>query len=293
MDDYSRGIEEFREFVEKERAHVRILRKSVKGMISGKLMISNNKGGMVFYRVDHRNGVYCRKKITGNDRAKYMLGHKSYEEERLRRKEHNLSLYEMILPELQEEDSQSIIAGMPRGSQLMDQRRLVDPYCKEITWPKPSRDPDIKPEEAVLYISGMSPEEWASLPYCENTKDLKYKTHRSRRGVLCRSKGEASLLDVADELGYRYRYDCVIVIDGMEISPDLIIFRPDGKLIFVEHHGWIDESNGDADFLRKLWTYSRRGIIQGRNLLVTFDKPDGSADTELIRRQLQNMMEIA
>ena len=127
-------------------------------------------------------------------------------------------------------------------------------------------------------------------PYCENTKELGNKKHRSRRGILCRSKGEAMLLDLVDDMNLIYRYDSVIRADGYEISPDLIIIRQDGKLIYVEHHGWIDRSDGDSAFLRKLGIYANIGIIQGDNLLVTFDKPDGSCDTELIRRQLENIM---
>lgn len=269
-----------------------MLRRAVNGLTGGKLMISNGVDGRVYYRVENVNGVYTRKRITGNRRLVNALAHKSYEMERLRRMEHNLTVYEKMQSKLLADDPQSIITALPKGFETLDFTVITGTSSREITWPNPSRDPDVRPEAVTRWVKHMTPEEWASAPYCENTKELKNKTHRSCRGIACRSKGEASLLDVVDSLGFMYRYDCVITIDGMDISPDLIIIRPDGKLIFVEHHGWIEDRNGDAAFLRKLWTYSRAGIVQGRNLLVTFDKPDGSTDLELIRHQLQNIMEI-
>ena len=290
MEKNMTGVDAFRILYSEHTEQLRILNRSLKNSIRGTLMVSTDRGKPAFYRITNDGGEYKRKRITSRDTVIYKLANKKYRMELMRRKEYNNALFAKIAEKLLPEDPQSVIEALPKGYSKLDYSRIIDPNARERCWPNPSRDPFTFPERARIRIIDMEPEEWGNAPYCENTKELSNKKHRSRRGILCRSKGEAMLLDLADDMDLIYRYDSVIRADGYEISPDLIIIRQDGKLIYVEHHGWIDRSDGDSAFLRKLGIYANIGIIQGDNLLVTFDKPDGSCDTELIRRQLENIM---
>ena len=290
MERYVVGKDAFMAMYSVHSEQLKSLNRSLKNTIQDTLMISLEKEGPVFYRISYENGKYKRKRITSRDSIIYKLANKKYRMELKRRKEHNNALFSKIAEKLLPEDPQSVITALPKGYSMLDYSRIINPNTENRCWPNPSRDSSVFPERARIRITDMEPEEWGRAPYCENTKELSNKKHRSNRGILCRSKGEAMLLDLVDDMDLIYRYDSVVLIEGYEISPDLIIVRPDGKLIYVEHHGWIDRSNGDGAFLRKLGIYSRAGIIQGDNLLVSFDNPDGSCDTELIRRQLENIM---
>lgn len=290
MDRFTTETDAFNSLYAVHTEQLRILSRSLKDAIYGKLMVTAEKGKPVYFRVTHENGKYKRKRITGREQIIYKLANKQYRTELKRRKEHNNKLFAGIAQRLLPEDPSSVMAALPKGFDKLDYSRVIDPNARRPDWPNPSRDPYVFPERARLTLEDETPEEWAAALYCENTKELRNKTHRSRRGICCRSKGEAMLLDLADDMGLRYRYDSTVLIDGREISPDLIIAREDGKLIYVEHHGWIDRESNDRWFLFKLDLYASIGILQGYNLLVTFDRSDTSCDTELIRRQLENIM---
>jgi len=96
-------------------------------------------------------------------------------------------------------------------------------------------------------------------------------------------------MEICDRHGYFYHYDETIYVNGKLISPDFILMKPDGTLIYVEHRGWYGNQY-DKHNLWKDWQYGKVGIIQGRNYLVTFENEDGSIDLELIERQLVSMM---
>ena len=97
-------------------------------------------------------------------------------------------------------------------------------------------------------------------------------------------------MELCNKLGYRYHYDETVIVCGKYRSPDLIIARRDGSLVYVEHRGWkgddYERSNLEKDRL-----YFSEGIRQGRNYLITFESDDGGIDVELVQMQLKSLVE--
>ena len=285
--------DDFNSVLTRMATELRIIRKTLKNMPGGKLSVSVEHGGLSFYRITYGKEKAAKRRINRNERMVYKLANKAYLEEKAERLAYNIKCFEKCEKKLQSLDPQDIIVSLPKNYDRLDYARVLDPEssASQLSWPNPSRDPDVYPVEAALYITDMDQDEWASMAYCENTKEIHNKTHRSNRGILCRSKGEGSILDLLDDMKLRYHYDETVLVDHCRISPDYIIMRSDGKLFYLEHRGW----NGPEYDNHNMWKdnqYHAAGIVLGRNYLITFDKPDGSADTELIRRQLENMLQI-
>ena len=269
----------------------KLVQKNLRRLPAGRLLVVTS-GHRTHYFQDMRYTDGNRRKSISKDESMiYRMAHKAFLTELLRRLEHNISELEKVAPRLFPLDDLSILASLPANYARLDQPRIIDPYLhnRYADWPNPSRDPAIKPRYVVLKVTDMTPEEWAATPYCENTSFLEHKIHRTSRGILCRAKGEAAILELCDRHGYRYHYDEVVCINGRRISPDIIIIKPDGTLLYVEHRGW----KGEGYDKHNMWKdnqYFSAGIVQGWNYLVTFENADGSIDPELIERQLENMM---
>ena len=78
---------------------------------------------------------------------------------------------------------------------------------------------------------------------------------------------------------------------GELLAPDAVGARRDGVLIYHEHCGVNSEGYHKRN-AHKLDLYERAGIVQGKNLLLTFDREDGSIDLELIRMQIMDIYRL-
>jgi|GEM_PF-1102489 len=145
----------------------------------------------------------------------------------------------------------------------------------------------------------LTPDEWAVLPYRENTKYIESKTVAAANGLLARSKSEAGYIEFYESEGILYHYDETFwYLQRTEydpngtvrfISPDFVLLRPDGSFLFHEHFGRPD----DADYMRsnieKLLTYIDLGIMPGIDLMITFEMPGGGIDLRQTEIQLNNL----
>ena len=150
------------------------------------------------------------------------------------------------------------------------------------------------------YGVGISPEDWAEMPYRENTAFLGNKTVTAENGLLTRSKSEADFTRFYDTRGILYHYDEIFLyLDRTEydpngtiryISPDFVLLRPDGSFLFHEHFGRTDDKEYMMRSIEKLYTYIRLGIMPGIDLMITFELPGGGIDLRLAEAQLDSML---
>ena len=119
--------------------------------------------------------------------------------------------------------------------------------------------------------------------------------HMAQDGTLRRSKSEVILDEILHNLGLVYAYERPLYIGNRRYLPDYTILRPgDLKPVFVEHFGLTGEgtkeygSRNDA----KRWQYQKAGIVPWKNLLYTYDLPDGTIDVTSIRKALKLFLEI-
>ena len=267
----------------------RTLNIELRRMPEGKLMISSNGDRLSFFDI---GGSYSRTKPKGigkDQELVYRLARKAYLREEIERIGTNIKQLERALEGSVPMDETDLLRSMPKHFEALDVRYVVNPAVQNAgKWPNPSKDPNVYPKRAVLRLEGMSPEEWAAMPYRENTKNPDHKIHKTGRGFWARSKSEVLVTGEYDRRGIYYHYDEVLEIDGVLVSPDIRGMRSDGAFIYHEHLGLQDEGY-TADTIRKLILYRKAGIVLGKNLFITFDDESGGINMDLVRASIEAM----
>jgi len=268
------------------RQERRSVTKSLSRLPAGELLISKAGKYMRYFLVEIVNGKRKMTSIGKKPRLVMRLAKKRFLEELLKRLDHNIGVCEKALRESVSTEPQNMINSLPRNFDLLDEQELL--YGKKLRdWPNPSRDPQITPHLPLLDIGCLDPAEWAEEPYCENTSYLDLKIHRNARGILCRSKSEVSILDMYDYKGLFYHTDETLIIDGELLSPDVIAVRHDGTLIYHEHCG-MQSVRYSERLQHKLWLYEKAGIVPGKNLILTFDRADGSLNMAIVEQLIDD-----
>ncbi len=285
------------------------LRKSVRfelrNRLPGRLLIVNTEKQTLFLREDYETGKRRVRGIKRKPQLVYKLAHQAYLEELLRRLESNIPVLEDAERKCKSLHPQAVLNALPKNYGLLRAEAVVMParadaaafrlISKQIdmqalsgSWPQPSRDEALLPRRALLQLQDMDASEWAALPYCDNRIYAEQKIHLTARGVRCRSKSEALLLEAYDARGIYYHYDEILCIDDELISPDIIALRKDGRFVYHEHFGLQDHIEYRRHGLRKLERYEAAGIIPGRNLLLSYDDENGGIDLQLIEALLDH-----
>lgn len=124
--------------------------------------------------------------------------------------------------------------------------------------------------------------EWAEEEYVRNMKHPEHLTVNSPHGWL-RSKSEYIIFQELDKYGLSARYECQLLLAGIEIFPDFLIRHPvTGEIIIWEHLGLIDNQNYRDDFKKKLDTYASAGFFLGVNLIITTETDGHPLDVEYV-----------
>jgi len=90
--------------------------------------------------------------------------------------------------------------------------------------------------------------------------------------VYMRSKSEQALGNLLEQLHIPYRYEAVIIINGIAYHPDFIIMLPSGRLIIIEHTGRLDLKKYNEDLLYRLQAYNDASLLIGRDVFFTFER---------------------
>ncbi len=260
---------------------------------NGNLYITEDRGYKVYRQLTYDKGIKKQISIGKNPRLVASLAHKAYDLEKLKRIDANIRLIEKILDKSVPLDDMSIIHSLPKSFDALElQAVLLGRTETALEWPNPVRE-GVYPKEYPLSIPPDRRFDWGKQPYAENTKYLEYKTHLSPRGILCRSKSEAGILGIYDTIpGIPYHYDEVMYLNGRAVSPDIIGCRADGTFIFHEHLGRMDLEDYREHKEYKSRVYRSAGIIEGQNLLYTYEHEDGSINLKLIRDQITDIYRL-
>ena len=253
-----------------------------------RLMISASGKRLLFFEASGSGKARKLKSIGANQEYDYQLAHKAYNNELLKCLNYNASKLEALLRELKPTDFDSMLPLLPKNYNILNGARVTDPtrFLYAHDYPNPSGL--VAPSELVTSIGSEDPWEWAAKEYCENTDHPEHKVHRTRDGLLCRSKSEAIIYDIYKSLEIPFHYDEVLKAGGQSLSPDFYGVRRDGALIAHEHKGLFTEEY----FSRSDWKdglYAVSGFRQGDNLLYTFDSPTGKLNVNLIEAQIREI----
>ena len=99
---------------------------------------------------------------------------------------------------------------------------------------------------------------WMNAPYEKNTANPEHLIYKTKKGLLVRSKSEVKIAEFLDEHHIPYRYDAVLKINGVWVSPDFLIMKPDGSLLLWEHFGRDDKEYKEKNE-KKIFNYFNAG----------------------------------
>ncbi len=134
-------------------------------------------------------------------------------------------------------------------------------------------------------IEQNSPAAWANEPYEKSTMWPDGLKHKSQNGVLLRSKSEAMIASQLEFNNIPYRYEQRLEMPDQFFYPDFTILNPDdNQIIYWEHFGMMDDEDYGKSVTSKLDTYQNAGILQGDNLITTFETRRKPLDAHKVRR---------
>lgn len=116
--------------------------------------------------------------------------------------------------------------------------------------------------------------------------------HKTLKGELVRSKSEVIIANMLREAGIVYEYEKALDLkeDGIKM-PDFTIDDPEsGMLFYWEHCGMMADSHYRKRWEDKKAVYEKHGIIEGENLIVSYDDVNGSIDSVAIKSLIEKFL---
>lgn len=123
------------------------------------------------------------------------------------------------------------------------------------------------------------------VPYPEGLQDM------AEDGTMTRSKSEALIINLLNQKGIPYVYECPIYLGLKRIWPDFVIWdRKHNRELLIEHMGMMDDDIYRGDQTEKLGLYIREGYVPNVNLLLTFDDANGKINVPAISKMIDAVM---
>lgn len=111
--------------------------------------------------------------------------------------------------------------------------------------------------------------------------------HKTMRGEMVRSKSEVIIANRLYDNHVDYEYEKELRLDGILKIPDFTIDDPEsGELIYWEHCGMMSDPKYREKWEAKKIFYERHGIVEGENLIVTYDDENGGVDSQVIQKYI-------
>ena len=122
-----------------------------------------------------------------------------------------------------------------------------------------------------------------------NKKENTFKKNTNRnlqiyslRGEKVESKSEALIADRLLNANIPYHYELELFLDHGEIllHPDFTVLNPKTlKTFYWEHLGKVDDEEYSFKAKKRIELYARNGIIQGKNLIISFETSKSPLNT--------------
>lgn len=116
--------------------------------------------------------------------------------------------------------------------------------------------------------------------------------HTTLKGELVRSKSEVIIANMLyeNDIAYEYEKELDLGDDGIRI-PDFTIDDAESGLCFYwEHCGMMNDDAYRSRWEKKKELYARHGIVEGENLIVTYDDANGGIDSVQIKTQMEKYL---
>ena len=237
--------------------------KALKNAPTGHLRISQRGETVQYYhRTDPKdfNGVYLPQKSSSMVQK---LAQKDYDEKVLvsvNKELYAVDKYLMLSPEISAEE---IYEKLPEN-----RRKLICPVM----------------ESKEEFITN-----WEKTEYVGKEFDAFAPKLFTAKGERVRSKSEVIIADSLNRVGVPYRYECPLYVEGWgTVYPDFTVLNvKEREEIYWEHLGMMDDMEYVEKALEKINVYAQNGIIQGHNLILTYE----TAKVPLNQKMVQLMIE--
>ena len=113
--------------------------------------------------------------------------------------------------------------------------------------------------------------------------------HRTARGELVRSKSEVAIANALYYHHIDYEYEPELKLEDKIKRPDFKVEDYDtGVVWYWEHCGMMTDPQYRKRWEDKKKFYEKNGIVEGKNLIVTYDDENGGIDTKLIEKIIKD-----
>ncbi len=135
---------------------------------------------------------------------------------------------------------------------------------------------------------------WSEQSFIQAKRTEFHKFKYNDRTVV-RSKSEYMLAQIFDSKGIPFRYEQRLVVDpnfGMIYYPDFTILnKRTRQVIYWEHMGKLGDESYCSDNIQKLEDYADYGIIQGKNLILTYECAGKPLSTKMVELLIKEFLE--
>lgn len=225
--------------------------------------------------------IYSEKKKVGNTIYTYYV-HQFYQND------------QRILRHVKRVEEKELLEQFEIKNALLDRIQEVSEEitCIHQIFKSLNLDPEIVKKEERQRIRSLRQRKTLKqekLKTAKNQDKYHNRKHITANGLIVRSRGEVILLDLLDQYDVRFEYEKKVVINGVTLCPDVTIEK-DQDVIYWEHCGLPGTPDYDQRWAEKKALYAEAGILEGKNLIVTYDNEDGSIDAENIRYLIETYL---
>ncbi len=216
--------------------------------------LSQTRKGTSYYYTWYRDGKTTG--ITKNEDIVCKLSRKAFLKERLRRNSINEKLLHNLLNKLENADPLAI--------------------CNYLS----TKHYGIS---AKNFLSSNELNKWSHSEYEKNSIYESKKIHITGNGIAMRSKDEKEIGNILESKNIAYRYDWIQYFGATKYAPDFSILREsDGKIIYWEHFGMMNDVNYRQQSYKKILHYESCGLRLWDNFIITFPNEKGALDSLMV-----------
>ena len=171
--------------------------------------------------------------------------------------------------------------------QSFGMQNLTDVYEKLNNYRKEIVNPLIETNE--MFAEKWEKENYKGKCFRDEGREVEseYYTKRQER---VRSKSEILIANSLFDMGIPYKYECPLLLKKFGyVYPDFTLLRTKTREVcYLEHFGMMDDESYQMHFFKKVSTYTKNGIISGKNLYMTIEsktKPLSIPDLECQLRE--------
>ncbi len=232
----------------------------------GSLRIMRANKTPAFYHRKEKSDRYGSYIKASDRKVAQELAQKEYAQKITKNTEIRIDLLKKLIKEYEDKDILRIYDSYNKA-----RKKLIVPYS-------------ITDEEYA--------EQWLNTSYESNQVHPENLIFETANGETVRSKSELIIADNLLRLKIPYKYEAPFICsNGSVIYPDFTALNiKTRRLVYCEHFGILDDENYRESFFWKIKTYSKNGVIQGENLILTFEDLNHPFDFSSYKRTFEKML---